>query len=125
MQLPTEGHQTAKAYSYVRFSSPQQLKGDSHRRQTEKAAQYAAEKGLVLDTELTLEDLGVSAYRGRNAKAGNLGVFLKAVEAGRVRVQGSLDDVQRAHDSLRAYVHAAVRAPSQPALLSELRAGPP
>ena len=49
----------------------------------------------------------------------------KAVEAGRVRVQGSLEDVQRAHDSLRAYVHAAVRAPSQPALLSELRAGPP
>ena len=38
---------------------------------------------------------------------------------------GSLDDVQRAHDSLLAYVHAAVRAPSQPALLSELRAGPP
>lgn len=49
----------------------------------------------------------------------------EAVEAGRVRVQGSLDDLQRAHDSLRAYVHAAVRAPSQPALLSELRAGPP
>ena len=33
-------------------------------------------------------------------------------------VRGSLDDVQRAHDSLLAYVHAAVRAPSQPALLS-------
>jgi hypothetical protein len=49
----------------------------------------------------------------------------EAVEAGSVSVQGSLDDVQRAHDSLRAYVHAAVRAPSQPALLSDLRAGPP
>jgi hypothetical protein len=49
----------------------------------------------------------------------------EAVEAGRVSVRGSLDDVQRAHDSLRAYVHAAVRASSQPALLSELRAGPP
>jgi hypothetical protein len=48
----------------------------------------------------------------------------EAVEAGRVSVQGSLEDVQRAHDSLRAYVHAAVRASSQPALLSELRAGP-
>lgn len=49
----------------------------------------------------------------------------EAVEAGKVSVRGSLDDIQRAHDSLLAYVHAAVRAPSQPALLSELRAGPP
>jgi hypothetical protein len=49
----------------------------------------------------------------------------EAVEDGTVCVQGSLDDVQRAHDSLLAYVHAAVRAASQPGLLSELRAGPP
>lgn len=49
----------------------------------------------------------------------------EAVESGAVSVLGTLDDVQRAHDSLLAYVHATVRAPSQPALLSELRAGPP
>lgn len=49
----------------------------------------------------------------------------EAVEAGTVSVRGALDDVQRAHDSLLAYVHAAVRAPSQPGLLSELRAVPP
>lgn len=49
----------------------------------------------------------------------------EAVETGRVRVQGPLDDVQRAHDSLLAYVHAAVRASSQPVLLSELRSGAP
>jgi hypothetical protein len=49
----------------------------------------------------------------------------EAVEAGTVSVHGCLDDVQRAHDSLLAYVHAAVRAPSQPTLLSELRAGVP
>lgn len=48
----------------------------------------------------------------------------EAVEAGTVTVRGSLDDVQRAHDALLAYVHAAVRAPSQPTLLSELRSGP-
>jgi hypothetical protein len=46
-----------------------------------------------------------------------------AVEAGTVAVRGSLDDVQRAHDTLLSYVHAAVRAPSQPALLAQLRAG--
>lgn len=49
----------------------------------------------------------------------------EAVEAGTVSVQGSLDDVQRAHDSLLAYVHAAVRASSHPTLLPELRAGAP
>lgn len=49
----------------------------------------------------------------------------EAVEAGAVGVHGSLDDVQRAHDSLLAYVHAAVRAPSQPGLLSALREGHP
>jgi hypothetical protein len=47
----------------------------------------------------------------------------EAVEAGTVSVHGSLDGVQRAHDSLLAYVHAAVRASTQPELLSELRAG--
>jgi hypothetical protein len=47
----------------------------------------------------------------------------EAVEAGTVSVHGSLDDVQRAHDSLLAYVHAAVRASTQPELLSELRVG--
>jgi hypothetical protein len=48
----------------------------------------------------------------------------EAVEAGQVSVRGSLDEIQRAHDSLLAYVHAAVRASSQPGLLSELRAAP-
>ncbi len=47
----------------------------------------------------------------------------EAVQAGTVLVRGCLDDVQRAHDSLLAYVHAAVRASRQPGLLSELRAG--
>jgi hypothetical protein len=47
----------------------------------------------------------------------------EAVESNRIQVQGSLDDVLRAHDSLIAYLHAAVRAPSVPALSVELRAG--
>jgi Iap family predicted aminopeptidase len=46
----------------------------------------------------------------------------EAVEAGAVAVLGSLDDVQRAHDTMLAYVHAAIRAPSQPGLLVALRA---
>lgn len=47
----------------------------------------------------------------------------QAVEAGTVAVRGSLDAVLRAHDTLLAYVHAAVRASSQPGLLSALRTG--
>ncbi len=49
----------------------------------------------------------------------------QAVEAGALSVVGALDDVLRAHDALLAYVHAAVRAPSQPELLSALRTGEP
>ncbi len=48
----------------------------------------------------------------------------EAVEVGAVCVRGSLDDILRAHDTLLAYVHAAVRAPSQPGLLAALRTGP-
>jgi len=31
-----------KAYSYIRFSTPEQLKGDSLRRQLESSRKYAA-----------------------------------------------------------------------------------
>lgn len=48
----------------------------------------------------------------------------EAVQAGTVGVRGSVDHVLRAHDTLLAYVHAAVRAPSQPALLCALRGVP-
>ena len=47
----------------------------------------------------------------------------EAVEAGTVSVFGSLDNIQRAHDALLAYVHAAVRTSTQPGLLAELRTG--
>ncbi|MCO1460191.1 recombinase family protein [Burkholderia multivorans] len=73
-----------KAYSYLRFSTPEQLKGDSYRRQTAMALEYAARHGLALDQDLTFEDLGVSAYRGANAEAGRLGEFLEAVRVGLV-----------------------------------------
>ena len=38
----------------------------------------------------------------------------EAVQAGPSTCCGSLDDIVRAHDTLLAYVHAAVRAPSKP-----------
>jgi len=74
-----------KAYSYVRFSTPEQMRGDSLRRQTEAAERYAAMHGLELDRELTFRDLGVSAYRGTNVETGHLGEFLAAVRHGDIK----------------------------------------
>lgn len=71
-----------KAYSYIRFSTPEQELGDSLRRQTDAAAKYAARHGLDLDDQLTFRDLGVSAYTGANEETGRLGEFLAAVEHG-------------------------------------------
>src|SRR3974390_3192733 len=77
-----------KAYSYLRFSSPEQMRGDSFRRQSDLARHYALQKGLELDQTLTFNDLGVSAFRGKNAETGRLGDFLEAVKTGLVP-QGS------------------------------------
>jgi DNA invertase Pin-like site-specific DNA recombinase len=50
------------AFSYIRFSHPQQAKGDSLRRQAEAAAEWCRRHGTTLDTTTTLHDLGKSAY---------------------------------------------------------------
>src|SRR5919202_870899 len=73
-----------KAFSYLRFSTPEQMKGDSFRRQAVLAQEYASRHGLDLDTDLTFRDLGVSAFRGKNAETGRLGDFLQAVADGLV-----------------------------------------
>ena len=74
-----------RAYSYLRFSTPEQMNGDSFRRQSTMAAAYAGKHGLELDVELTFHDLGKSAFRGQNVgEAGRLGDFLEAVKVGLV-----------------------------------------
>lgn len=75
---------TAKVYSYMRFSDPRQATGSSSDRQTAYAQRWAEEHGQPLDTALTLRDEGLSAYHQRHVKSGALGVFLAAVEDGRV-----------------------------------------
>lgn len=81
--------QRPKAYSYLRFSTPEQSKGDSYRRQMSMAVAYAEQHGLELDHELTFHDVGVSAYRGQNTDAGRLAYFKEAVRSGQVP-QGSI-----------------------------------
>jgi DNA invertase Pin-like site-specific DNA recombinase len=68
------------AFSYLRFSTPEQAAGDSRRRQLAMAERYAADHHLKLDRQLSFRDLGVSAFRGENAKEGALRAFLEAIE---------------------------------------------
>lgn len=84
MSLETAASTHPKAYSYLRFSTPEQSKGDSFRRQHKMASDYAAMRGLDLDDTLSFHDLGVSSFRGQNVAEGKLGYFLEAVRSGEV-----------------------------------------
>ena len=86
------------AYSYIRFSTPDQARGDSLRRQLEASERYARENGLTLDS--SLRDIGVSGYKGVNAKTGALAKFLQLVEKGKIEsgsvlIVESLDRLSR------------------------------
>lgn len=95
----------ALAFSYVRFSSPQQAQGDSLRRQTQAAADWCQRNGATLDASTTLHDLGKSAYLGEHRKNPDrhaLAAFLKLVETGKVPrgsalIVESLDRLSREH----------------------------
>ena len=107
-----------RAYSYLRFSTPEQIKGDSRRRQTDLAQRYATDKGLELDDKLTFHDLGVSAYSGANVETGQLGAFLEAVrtklvEPGSYLLVENLDRISRqgwwdAMPTLQAIINSGV-----------------
>jgi hypothetical protein len=76
----------------------------------------------VIDGAITVSDVLIVTSRSAIVDVLDAAVSLSdAVESGRVRVQGTLDDIVRAHDALLAYAHAAVRAPSSPGLLAALR----
>ncbi|SFH85544.1 Site-specific DNA recombinase [Collimonas sp. OK307] len=74
----------AAAYSYIRFSSVEQKKGDSFRRQREQSSLWADARGIMLDESLDISDLGTSAYRGKNSTDGGLSAFIAAIDDGRV-----------------------------------------
>jgi DNA invertase Pin-like site-specific DNA recombinase len=82
------------------MSSPEQLRGDSLRRQLDQSRDYAQRHGLTL---VELQDLGISAYRGKNVGPdAALGQFLdairkKKVEAGAVLLIENLDRLSRQH----------------------------
>ena len=71
------------AYVYVRFSSKKQEQGHSVERQLDLARKYAARHGLTLD-ERSYQDLGISAFKGKNLVEGALGTFLNGVRQGAI-----------------------------------------
>lgn len=77
------------AYSYIRFSTKDQLQGDSLRRQTELSESYCKEHGLTL-AEVPFEDKGVSAYKGGHAATGALSKFLGLVDEGKIKAGSHL-----------------------------------
>jgi DNA invertase Pin-like site-specific DNA recombinase len=87
------------AYSYARFSTPQQADGDSERRQRDAARAYAAAEGLILD-ESYETDKGLSAYSGKNLLDGAFARILTDIRSGKIAkgsilIVESLDRISR------------------------------
>lgn len=77
---------------------------------------------VVADGEPATADVRITTSRDAIVGVLDADVALQeAIDTGAVTVFGSLDDVVRVHDTLHAYVHAAVRAPAQTELLDALR----
>lgn len=74
---------TPKAYSYIRFSTPEQALGNSLRRQVDEADQYAREV-LKMPIDERFADKGISGYKLRNVHKGALGLFLDRISQGEV-----------------------------------------
>src|SRR5262245_59211221 len=96
------------AYSYLRFSKPDQAEGDSLRRQTadeDGPADWCRRNNVRLDTSITLRDCGKSAYTGAHRKNPDrhaLAAFLKMVEDGKIPrgsylIVENLDRLSREH----------------------------
>jgi len=97
-----------KAYSYIRFSTPEQEKGDSLRRQEEEAKKYAVEHGFNLDESHEYKDLGISGYKGTNRIDGALKKFIELVDRGEVP-KGSVLIVEHLDRLSREKVSVALR----------------
>lgn len=99
-----------KAYSYIRFSRPEQALGDSERRQLDLARTFATKRGLVLDESLK-PDRGISGFRGKNRKEGSLGQFLELIRQGKI-ARGSMlvvENIDRLSREGFNQVHALIR----------------
>jgi len=95
-----------KAYSYIRYSSPQQAKGDSFRRQLALTQTYCDKHGFELDKNLSLyNELGVSGFSGDQE---NLKRFIRDCESGKIE-KGSLLIVENLDRLSRQKINIAMR----------------
>lgn len=107
---------TRKAYSYIRFSTGEQTKGSSLKRQLELSRQWCKHNNIILDE--SYKDLGVSAFKGTNRTRGALSRFLSAIQqgdiqAGSILIVESLDrlsrqEIDEALDLFRSILKAGV-----------------
>jgi len=73
------------AISYIRFSTKKQAQGDSLNRQLSGTRAYALAHDLDLDESITYQDLGVSAWKGKNRTEGMLRALLDAIKTGSIK----------------------------------------
>jgi DNA invertase Pin-like site-specific DNA recombinase len=71
-----------KGYSYIRMSTDIQLKGDSLRRQMEMSKNYCENNNIELVE--SIQDIGISGFRGKNVSEGSLGKFLEMIKNGKI-----------------------------------------
>ena len=95
------------AYSYVRFSTPGQVKGDSLRRQVEACESYCQRNGLDLHP-FSYRDLGVSAFKSKNVEKGALSAFIAAVKA-QIIPEGSYLVIEQFDRLSRDDIHIALK----------------
>ncbi|MEN4945011.1 recombinase family protein [Pseudomonas proteolytica] len=96
---------STKAYSYIRFSTPEQANGDSYRRQRAAAETYCMQNGLELvrSEDYFFFDSGRSAFKGKHLDdTGQLARFLSfvkdgTIEPGSLLIVESLDRLSREH----------------------------
>jgi DNA invertase Pin-like site-specific DNA recombinase len=92
------------AFSYLRYSSAEQAKGDSVRRQAEARDRWlTAHPAVTLDTSLVLADHGRSAYSRDDFDTYALAEFVRCCESGRVKrgdylLVENLDRLSREHE---------------------------
>ncbi len=100
-------------YSYVRWSSDTQSMGDSERRQLQGALDWCQRQGLTLSNR-SFSDKGLSAWKGRNLRDGQLAELTKILKPGDTVLIEDNDRFSRqdpitAMSNLREFVSKGVR----------------
>jgi len=75
-----QGDDTINVYSYIRFSSKAQKMGFGEIRQLEQLNRFFEQYPQARQVE-RYEDLGVSAFKGKNLKSGQLAKFVERIKA--------------------------------------------